>query len=495
MRERLCEAMLSRVPADVKKPAYNRSALSAGVVHVGLGAFHRAHQAPVFEKLIEQGDMSWGVAGASLRSAAIGDTLAAQDGLFSLFIEEDERRSASIIGTTLEVIVARKDPNRLIEAIASPTTQIVTITITEKGYKLDPSSGQLMDEDCDVKADLASLGRPATIAGYLAAGLRLRRDRAMSPITIASCDNMTDNGRKLSRAVVRVARGHDERLGDWIEQHCSFPNSMVDRIVPATTENDIAGAAAMLGVLDLATVRTEPFFQWVIEDRLIGAARELGRTDIEITSDLAPWERAKLRLLNGAHSAMAYLGGLAGVHTVDAFVAHQWGERFITLLWDEMEPTLAPPPELSLIEYRAALMRRFSNRALCHQLRQIAIDGSQKLPQRLLAPASELIARGKKPDAAALAIAAWMHWQSGRNDQDRRFTVDDPLASTTARLVAGATNTREYVRALMSLTSIFPAALGSDAGFAELIENHLRNLQRSGARATVEQFVRQSVVR
>lgn len=493
MTERLCEANLCQVPAEVKKPSYDRSALSAGVVHIGLGAFHRAHQAPIFEKLIEQGDMGWGVVGASLRSAAIAETLGAQDGLFSLFIEEDERRSASIIGTTLDVIVAQRDPRRLIEAIASPTARIITITITEKGYKLDPSSGQLMDDDCDVRGDLASLGRPATIAGYLAAGLRLRRDRAISPITIASCDNMSKNGDKLCRAVVRVARAHDEELGDWIEQHCTFPNSMVDRIVPSTTKSDIAAAGSLLGVLDLATVRTEPFFQWVIEDRLTDTALGLERADVQITSDLAPWERAKLRLLNGAHSAMAYLGGLAGIHTVDAFVAHEWGERFLGLLWDEIEATLAPPPELNLIEYRRALMRRFSNRALCHRLRQIAMDGSQKLPQRLLAPASELIAHGKKPDAVALAIAAWMHWQSGRDDQNLQFDVDDPLASTTARLVAGATCAKEYARALMSINSVFPTALVSDAGFAELIEEHLRNLQRSGARATIERFVHQSV--
>jgi fructuronate reductase len=370
---------------------------------------------------------------------------------------------------------------------------MVTITITEKGYKLDPSSGQLLADDPDVKADVAHLERPATIAGYLAAGLKLRRDRALPPITIASCDNMSDNGRKLSNSVVRVARAQDDRLGDWIERHCTFPNSMVDRIVPATTESDVATAASLLGVVDLATVRTEPFFQWVIENRLTGTAKELERADVQITSDLARWEQAKLRLLNGAHSAMAYLGGLAGIGTVDAFVAYEWGKRFVRLLWDEIETTLTPPPELNLAEYRSALMRRFSNRALCHRLRQIAIDGSQKLPPRLLAPASELISCGKKPDALALAIAAWMQWQSGRDDQDLHFDVDDPLASTTARLVADASNPREYTRALMSLSSIFPAALASDAEFVAIIENHLHNLQRSGARATIEQFVHQSV--
>lgn len=495
MTERLCEANLVRLPADIQAPSYHRAALKAGVVHIGLGAFHRAHQAPIFENLIRLGDMRWGVIGASLRSPATHQALTPQDGLYTLLVEEDERHTASIIGTTLDVIFAPQAPHRLIEAIASPTTQIVTITVTEKGYKLDPSSGQLIEDDPEVSADLGSLDSPATMPGYVTAGLRLRRDRGLPPITIASCDNMTGNGEKLLQAVVRIACAHDQRLADWIGQHCTFPNSMVDRIVPAMRDDDIAATAARLGVVDLAAVRTEPFSQWVIDRRLTGGALELERAGVEVTNDLASWERAKLRLLNGAHSAMAYLGGLAGIERVDGFVKEPWGKHYVSMLWDEIETNLAPPFELNVASYRSALMQRFANRALGHRLRQIAMDGSHKLAPRLVAPASDLIARGRKPNAIALAIAGWMQWQSGTDDKGCTFKVDDPIASTTARLAAGSGNAAQQARSLLSIASIFPPELSNDRVFARLVADHLEQLQSLGARATIEQFIGESVGR
>lgn len=492
MTERLCEANLDRLPAEVVKPSYPRAALQAGVVHIGLGAFHRAHQAPIFENLIAQGDMRWGVVGASLRSSAAQAALVPQDGLYTLLIEEDERRSASIIGNLLDVIHAPKAPHRLIEAIASPTTQIVTTTVTEKGYKLDPFSGELIVDDPEISAELGSLDAPTTLPGYLTAGLKLRRELGLTPITIASCDNMTGNGEKLSRAVIQIAFAHDRRLADWIEQSCAFPNSMVDRIVPAMSDDDIASTTAHLGLLDRAAVRTEPFSQWVLERGLTSGAPDLERAGVEVVSDLAPWERAKLRLLNGAHSAMAYLGGLAGVERVDGFVEETTGRSYVSMLWDEIETGLAVPPEFNVPEYRNALMRRFANRALRHRLRQIAIDGSQKLPQRLVAPAAELIARGKKPRAIALAIAGWMQWQSGRDDKGKAFEVDDPLSSTTARLLSTSDEAAEQARSLLSLGSIFPPALSNDRVFTQLVAKHLEHLKRFGARATIEQFTGKS---
>lgn len=495
MTERLSFATADRLAPDVAKFNYDRSALSAGVLHIGLGAFHRAHQAPLFETLIEQGDLGWGVVGASLRSPSIRDALSPQDGLYTLTIEEDDRRATRLIGTMLEMIVAPEHPQRLIEAIASPAIRLVTITVTEKGYRLDPSSGELVEDDPEIQAELASLASPTTMPGYLAAGLKLRRDRGMPPITIASCDNMTDNGGKLSKAVANIAAPHDESLCDWIGRHCAFPNSMVDRIVPATTGSDIESIASRIGLLDLAAVRTEPFCQWVIEEPLTGAARELERAGVRLTKDLAPFERAKLRLLNGAHSAMAYLGGLAGIETVDAFVAEPWGERFVHRLWDEIGATLLPASGLDVGQYQHALMRRFANRALGHRLRQIAIDGSQKLAPRLLAPALELVRRGRRPETIALAVAAWMRWQSGRDDQGMTFTVDDPLQSTTARLARQDQDPADTVRALMSLGSVFPTELSSDQGFFELVRDSLRELEQKGARATLERHVCEGTAR
>jgi fructuronate reductase len=492
--ERLSAATLPMLPADVRRPSYERGALKSGVVHIGIGAFHRAHQAPIFETFAERGDLRWGIIGASLRSAGVRDKLLPQDWLYSLVLESGADRTTSVIGALRDVIVAPEDPRRVIHAIASDQTHMVTVTVTEKGYKLDAASGLLLEDDPQVRSDLADLSSPATMPGYLAAGLQLRKERGLPPITIVSCDNITGNGSNLRTSVTRIARKHDPHLADWIDRDCAFPDTMVDRIVPATRDTDVSLAELRLGVVDLATVRTEPFSQWIIENRFAGPRPEFECAGVQITTDLAPWEQAKLRLLNGAHSAMAYLGGLAGIETVDGFIELPWGIRFVRLLWDELESTLTPPRDLDVAEYRRTLMRRFGNSALKHRLRQIAIDGSQKIPQRLFAGAADLLDRGRQPDAIAVAIAGWMRWQSGRDDLGQRFDVDDPLASTTERLVTGAASASDQARALLSLGSVFPPRLRDDSNFQELVAHHLQDLREHGARATVERFLSRQTV-
>ena len=494
MTERLSAATLPMLAADVRRPSYDRGALKAGVVHIGVGAFHRAHQAPIFESFAERGDLRWGIIGASLRSAGVREALLPQDWLYSLVVECGANRTTSVIGVLRGVVVAPEDPRRLVDAISSDQTHMVTVTVTEKGYKLDPASGLLLQDDPGVRSDLADLSSPATVPGYLAAGLKLRKERGLPPITIVSCDNIAGNGGKLQASVTHIARNHDPRLAEWIARHCAFPETMVDRIVPATNDADVKLATLQLGLLDLATVRTEPFSQWIIQNRFAGPRPDLECAGVQITTDLAPWEQAKLRLLNGAHSAMAYLGGLAGIETVDAFVEQPWGSAFVRLLWDELESTLAPPRDLDLAEYRRTLMRRFANSALKHRLRQIAIDGSQKIPQRLLAGAADLLDRGRQPDAIALAIAAWMRWQSGRDDLGQKFDVDDPLASTTERLVSRAANAPDQARALLSLGSVFPPRFRDELDFQGLVVRHLQNLREHGARATVERFLSRQTV-
>jgi fructuronate reductase len=487
--ERLSAATLCNLPTDVLQPRYDRSALKSGIVHVGLGAFQRAHQAPIFDALAEDGDLRWGVIGASLRSPAAREALAPQDCLYSLVIEHGSQRTTSVIGVLMDVIVAAQEPERLIEAIASPEARIVTVTVTEKGYKLDPTSGSLIEDDPDVRADLSGLHAPRTLPGFLAAGLWRRRERGLAPLTIVSCDNMLSNGRKLQASVAQVAGAQHRSLADWIEAECAFPNTMVDRIVPATTEEDIDRVSTELGLIDRATVRTEAFSQWVIENRFSGDRPELERAGIQFTNDVAPWEEAKLRLLNGAHSAMAYLGGLSGLSTVDKFVAEPWGKRFIELFWDELRRTLEPPPQLDLPGYCATLMQRFGNSALGHRLTQIAMDGSQKIPQRLVPAATDRLERGEDLDAIALVIAAWMRWQEGVTDEGAKFRVDDPLTSMTARLLEGASSAADKVRALLSLASMFPDRFRQDSRFRSMLTTHLDSFQRIGARATVERFL------
>jgi fructuronate reductase len=425
---RLNEANLALLPSWVERP---RARPAPRVVHVGIGAFHRAHQAIVFD------DLGWGITAASLRSSAVRDAMAPQDNFYSLVVGGEVR----VIGAVREVLLAG---DALIERLAAAETDIVTLTVTEKGYL--PG---------------------ATAAAFLARGLALRRERGLAPFTAISCDNLADNGRKLRDAVLAASDG---AARDWIAARGAFPQTMVDRIVPATGEADIEALTARIGLVDRAMVKTELFTQWVIENRFAGARPDFEAAGVRITSDVAPWEEAKLRLLNGAHSAIAYLGGLAGILFVHEFVARPEGRRFVEALWDEVAPTLSPPPELDIAAYRAALMQRFGNETLGHRTRQIAQDGSQKIPQRLLATIAARLARGLPIEALALAIAGWMRWQ-------QRDEVDDPLAAETRRAAA----TGDPVGALLALESIFPPALAAQPAFRGALTRQWSRLGEVGA--------------
>jgi fructuronate reductase len=429
---RLSEATLGQLPDWVAKPGPRPA---PRVVHLGLGAFHRAHQAMVFD------DLGWGVAGASLRSPAVRDAMAPQDGLYSLVVGEKVR----VIGAVREVLL---DTEALAARIAAPETRIVTLTITEKGYL------------------------PGSRAAAILAEALGRRDDG---ITVISCDNLPRNGARLREAVLSAAGDAAERIAG----RCAFPQTMVDRIVPATEEADIDALAARIGLLDRAMVKAEPYFQWVIEDDFAPGERpDFEAAGVRLAADIAPWEEAKLRLLNGAHSGLAYLGGLAGVTFVHEFVADPAGRRFVESLWDEAETTLSPPPGLDIAAYRAALMARFADAALQHRTRQIAMDGSQKLPQRLLAPIAARLERGQGIEALALAVAGWMRWQSGRTDAGEAFTVDDPLAAETARR-------RADPEALLGIAAIFPPRLAADPRFVEAVTRQLTRLTDLGAAGAI----------
>ncbi|HVQ09411.1 MAG TPA: mannitol dehydrogenase family protein [Allosphingosinicella sp.] len=439
MTARLSEATLGLLPAWVRPPGVRPA---PRVVHLGLGAFHRAHQAVVFD------DLGWGVTGASLRSPAVRDAMAPQNGLYSLVVGEEVR----VIGAVREVLL---DSERLVARIAAPETRIVTLTVTEKGYL-----------------------RGGRAAAILAEALARRRDG----LTIISCDNLPRNGARLREAVLAAAGGAAERIAE----RCAFPQTMVDRIVPATEEADIAALAARTGFVDRAMVKAEPYFQWVIEDIFAPGERpDFEAAGVQLAADIAPWEDAKLRLLNGAHSGLAYLGGLAGLAFVHEFVADPAGRRFVLSLWDEAETTLAPPPGLDLAAYRAALMARFADAGLRHRIRQIAMDGSQKLPQRLLAPIAARLEQGQGIDALALAVAGWMRWQSGRTDAGDPFLVDDPLAQETARRLAGWHDPAAQVRALLGIEAVFPPKLGADPRFEEALTRQLTRLMERGAAAAI----------
>ncbi len=470
---RLSRSTVDVLPSAVERPRYDRHATTPGIVHLGLGAFHKAHQAIVYDDALSAGDHRWGVIGASLRSPAVRDRLAPQDGLYTVTVRDGTDARTRLVGALKQVLVAPESPAALVRTMASPSVHLVTLTVTEKGYKLDPG----------LVADCASLDRPRTAPGFLVAALVARRAAGLRPFTAISCDNLPRNGTRLRAAVLALARWHDPALHDWIDAHGAFPDTMVDRIVPATEESDIAALAERIGMTDGAMVKTEPFLQWVIEDRFAGERPDFGALGVQLTDAVAPWETAKLRLLNGAHSAIAYLGGLAGIGFVHRFVAQPAGRAFVEALWDESASTLSPPAGLHLPTYRAALMARFGNAALGHRTRQIAMDGSQKLPQRLLAPIAVRLERGQSVAALALAVAAWMRWQEGRDDNGAGFAVDDPLAARTAPL-AGLAAT-EMVAGMLAIDAIFPPALTANHAFRATLVDALTALRARGAQGVL----------
>jgi fructuronate reductase len=478
---RLSDAALTDLPADVARPAYDRAAVKTGVVHLGIGAFHRAHQAVVFDDALASGDLRWGVLGASLRSAGVRDQLNPQDDLYTVVVRDGSDEHLRVIGAGRGVLVGPEDPAALVAAMCEAEVHIVTLTVTEKGYRLDPATGDLLLDDHEVAADLADIGSPRTAPGYIVAALAARKAAGLGPFTVISCDNLPHNGKRIRAGVLAMARRIDPALAEWIEAEGAFPQTMIDRIVPATIPDDIARLAARLGVEDQGMVKAEPFTQWVIEDWFAGERPDFAAFGVQLTDAVEPWEDAKLRLLNGAHSAVAYLGALSGHEHVHEAVAVSAFRVFIEALWNEAQTTLSPPPGLDVAAYRDELMARFSNSALMHRTRQIAMDGSQKLPQRLLAGMAERLAAGQGIEALALGVAAWMRWQEGVTESGEVVVVDDPLAARTAELIAASENDEAEVRALLTLSAVFPEALANDRRFVEAVTGAFLSLREHGA--------------
>jgi fructuronate reductase len=453
---------LSNLPT---KPAVDPGELSVGIVHLGLGAFHRAHQAVFTERAAQlTGETRWGIAGISQRSAAVKNQLAPQDGLYSVLTRGTDETSIEVIGSIREVLTAPEDPDAVVARIANDATAVVTLTVTEKGYRA-ASGGGLDLSDPEIQADLT--GRPPrTVVGQLAAGLARRTGE---PLTILSCDNLVANGPFLQRLV----REYADAAGLKGEQFdaAAFPASMVDRIVPATTDADRDEAARLLGVRDEAVVVAEPFLQWVIEDHFAGARPAWDTAGAVFTADVAPWEQAKLRMLNATHSMLAYLGALRGYETIaEAVRDDELAAAARELIRADVIPTLTPPDGLDLPSYGESVLERFANPALKHKTTQVAMDGSVKLPVRLLGTIHDRLAADAEPVQAALAVAAWMVYVA------RSTTVDDPQAERLKRATATAGTPTELVDALLAVGTVFPSGLRTSETLRSLLIGHVTQL-------------------
>jgi fructuronate reductase len=410
------------IPASVQTPGYDRAAQVAGIVHIGIGAFHRAHQAVYTDDAMRAGDRDWGIIGVSLRSGDVAAQLNPQDGLYTVSTRSAAGSGLRLIGAVQKVLVAADDPQAVIGAIAAPTTHIVSFTVTEKGYLRRP----------DGSLDLAAAIGGSSLYRFVAAGLAARKAAGLSGLTLLSCDNLAGNGGVLRRLMREYLAAYHPDLSAWFDGECTCPATMIDRIVPATTDADRAAVEAALGARDEGAVVTEGFSQWVIEDDFAGPRPRWEQVGAELVADVAPYETAKLRMLNGAHSALAYIGLGAGHDFVHQAIADPDIRPVIDrLLREEAAPTIDAAPGQDLAAYTDALLDRFANPALNHRLIQIAMDGSQKIPQRWLETLAWHQARGQRCPSLEAAIAAWIAFL--RSDHP----IDDPLADKLREAAAG----------------------------------------------------------
>jgi fructuronate reductase len=485
--KRLSLASLPDLPPSVERPGYDPSAITTGIVHLGVGAFHRGQMAPYTDAVMSAGDRRWGIAGASLRATDTRDALKPQDFLYTLATLSSEGESLKVIGAIRNIIVAPEDPATLIQAMTSPDVKIVSITVTEKGYCHDPATNTLNQDHPDVVHDLKNPDKPRSVLGFIAAALERRRKEGLPPFTVLSCDNLPANGRTVKKILGEFAGLRDPALTGYIADQVACPSTMLDRIVPATTDADRSRISSLLGVEDAWPVVTEAYSQWVVEDDF-----PQGRPDWAATfvKDVVPYELMKLRLLNGAHSCMAYLGYLAGHETVADCMANPAMARFVDhLMKNEVIRTLPAIPGTDPRDYADLLVARFRNTSLRHRTWQIAMDGSQKLPQRFLGTIRERLARGLPIDGLALGIAAWMRYVTGRDEKGIEIDVRDPLRDELRRRADTAgLDAERLVSALLSVEAVFGRDLPQHPVFRKAVVSALRNLIDLGARETLNRF-------
>ena len=458
--------MEAGLPADLPKPAAlprltrTGPAPRTGIVHLGLGAFFRAHGAVYIAEAMARTGGDWGILGVSLQRPDMRDALAPQGGVYTALELGPDGQTARVVDSVTAVLVAREDPGAVIAAMADPAVRIVSLTVTEKGYCHNPATGALNLAHPDIAHDIAH-PLPVSAPGFLVRGLEARHAAGLPPFTVLCCDNLPDNGHVVRGVVLDLARAIDPALADWIAAHGRFPSTMVDRIVPATTDETLDTVARLTGQHDAAPVQHEPFRQWVIEDDFVGGDRpDLAPLGVQFTQDVTPWEHMKLRMLNGTHSALAYTGYLAGHDTIADCMADPVFAAYARRLWSrEIIPALAPPSGADLAAYAQALADRYANPGIRHRTWQIAMDGSQKLPQRILGTLATTFDDGRHAPGLILAVAAWMRYVAGIDEQGQPIDVRDPLAARLRALCDANPAPDARVRALLGVAEVFPPVL------------------------------------
>ena len=468
------------VSSAVPGPTYDRARVRTGVVHFGVGGFHRAHQAAYHDRLMNAGKaLDWGICGVGVMPAdrRMKKALEAQDGLYTLVIKHaDGTYEARVIGAITEYLFAPDDPEAVIGKLADEATRIVSLTITEGGYGVDPGD-----------PDLAPGATPRTAFGLVVEGLRRRRERGLAPFTIMSCDNLQGNGNLSRRAFTAFARLRDPELGAWVEREVRFPNSMVDRITPVTTDDDRAEVHERFGIDDRWPVVSEPFTQWVLEDSFSLGRPPYEDAGVQVVDDVEPYELMKLRLLNASHQALCYFGYLAGYRLVHEAAQDPLFRAFLRgYMDDEATPTLAPVPGVDLDEYKQTLIERFSNPEVRDTIARLCAESSDRIPKWLLPVVRAQLDAGGPIERAAAVVASWARYAEGVDEQGEPIEVVDRLRDS---LVPIARRQREDPDAFIANRELF-GDLVDDARFVAAYRSALSSLHERGSRATLESVVR-----
>lgn len=485
---KLNEASLSRLASGVRIPQYDRHSITNGIIHIGVGGFHRAHQALYLDDYFHQNPNSeWGICGVGLLEfdQRMQEVLNSQDCLYTLVERSPKSDTARIIGAITQYLFAHNNRQAVIDALAAPTCRIVTLTITEGGYYYIEGSGEFDGNHPTIQHDLQHLDAPIGVYGFLTAALDQRRKQGIAPFTVLSCDNLQGNGNIVKKMLTTFAELYDPELGRWIVDHVTFPNCMVDRITPATTPPDIDMVREQFGIEDAWPVVAEPFLQWVVEDKFCAGRPELETVGVQFTDDVHPYEMMKIRLLNAGHLLLGYLGTLSGYTYVHEAMADPLIRQAIGHLMAEVSPTLHPVPGIDLDRYKQTLIERFSNPKIRDQLSRLCLNSSAKLPEWVVASLRDKLRQGGTIDYLSLTIAAWFRYLSGQDDQGKTISVNDPMADVlTQRAKSGGSDPSH----LLSLSKLF-GDLPQSSHFVEIVTNHLRSLHEVGAEKTLTQLL------
>lgn len=481
---KLNELNLDAISQKADIPVYDRSKIACGIMHMSIGGFHRSHQAVYLDDLLAHGHNSWGICAVGLMPQDKDkiDKLQRQDNLYTVLERSAEADTTRVVGSITETLHAPSSPDAVLARLMDERIKILSLTITEKGYCYD--NDRNLDQKNDlIRHDLNNLSSPKTALGYIVSALKNRRDKGKKPFTVMSCDNLPHNGNLTQKLVLQFAELVDHELSCWIKENVSFPNSMVDRITPVTKDDIVTTLQVKFGIEDAWPVVCEDYIQWVLEDNFSNDRPPLEEVGVQIVKDVDPYEKMKVRLLNGSHSALSYLSYLMGYRAVDTAMNDSLISGFVRAYMDhDITPTVPPVPGINLDQYKDKLIERFSNPAISDQVQRLAEDGSQKIPNAILPCIAMQLEKGGSTKFSALAIAGWFRYLTAVDESLQPIEITDPLS---AKLIAAAKLDTDTPRHLLAIEEIFGTHLPLNDDFVKDLTFYMKSLKHEGVKKTL----------